>query len=123
VAEPTPTLSASVYYQCLSHGLAGTLWWQWLLLDAQFRAGLKLVAALSSGAVPPPEREPETGAPRAGEDLKEIERRVAELASKGLPPPREIYEVQNRSRIDWSRFPEWARPVDPEVFEGCGHEG
>jgi hypothetical protein len=97
--------------------------WQWLLLDAQYRAGLKLVAALSPGAVTPTGPEPESAAPRAADDLKEIERRAAERASKGLPPPKEIYEVQNRNRIDWSRFPEWARPVDPEVFEGCGHEG
>jgi hypothetical protein len=55
--------------------------------------------------------------------VKDLERRATELANKGLPPPKEIYEVQNRSRIDWSKFPEWARPVDPEVFEGCAHEG
>jgi hypothetical protein len=123
MAEPTPTESMSFYYQCLSRGLAGMARWQWLLLDAQFRAGLKLVAVMSSEPVPPPGREPETAARRAATDLKEIERQAAERASKGLPPPREIYEVQNRNRIDWSRFPEWARPVDPEVFEGCGHEG
>ena len=32
-----------------------------------------------------------------------------------------VYDAQNRGRIDWSRFPEWAWPTDPEVF--TGHEG
>jgi hypothetical protein len=42
---------------------------------------------------------------------------------QGLAPPREVYEVQNRGRIDWTTAPDWARPADPELFEGCGHEG
>jgi hypothetical protein len=122
MAEPMPTGSASIC-QYLSRGLAGVARWQWLLLDAQFQAGLKLVAALAPAANPAPGCEPRARPHHAPEDLKAIEQRAAELASKGLPPPKEIYEVQNRGRIDWSRFPEWARPVDPEVFEGCGHEG
>jgi hypothetical protein len=44
-----------------------------------------------------------------------------ERIEKGLAPPQEIYRVQIRRRIDWSQFPEWARPVDPEMFD-C-HEG
>jgi hypothetical protein len=34
-----------------------------------------------------------------------------------------VYEAQNRNRIDWTKMPEWARPADPELFEGAGHEG
>jgi hypothetical protein len=117
MAEPTTT-NPSVY-QSLSRGLTRLATYQWRLLDAQFQVSLELVAALSSGTVPVPERE----VPTVARDPKELERRAAERASKGLPPPKEIYEVQYRSRIDWSKFPEWARPVDPEVFEGCGHEG
>ena len=41
----------------------------------------------------------------------------------GLAPPPEIYRIEYRHRIDWLKFPDWARPVDPQVFEGCGHEG
>jgi hypothetical protein len=41
----------------------------------------------------------------------------------GLAPPPEIYRIENRRRIDWLLFPDWARPVDPQVFEGCCHEG
>jgi hypothetical protein len=42
---------------------------------------------------------------------------------QGLAPPPEIYRVEYRQRIDWLKFPDWARPVDPQVFEGCCHEG
>ena len=44
-------------------------------------------------------------------------------ASQGLAPPPRIYRIEYRRRIDWSRFPTWARPVDPEIFDGCCHEG
>jgi len=40
----------------------------------------------------------------------------------GYAPPREIYDVRNHKQINWSDVPEWARPVDPELFE-VGHEG
>lgn len=41
----------------------------------------------------------------------------------GFAPPAEIYRVEHRRHIDWAAFPSWARPLDPEVFEGCCHEG
>ncbi len=28
-----------------------------------------------------------------------------------------------RHSIDWARFPSWAQPVDPQLYEGCCHEG
>ena len=40
---------------------------------------------------------------------------------QGLAPPRQIYQVHYRHQIDWSQFPSWARPSDPEMFD-C-HEG
>jgi hypothetical protein len=54
------------------------------------------------------------------EDLIKV---AKERLSKGLAPPREIYDVQNRDRIDWGNVPDWARSIDPELFEGCAHEG
>jgi hypothetical protein len=52
---------------------------------------------------------------------------VMELATQrmrdGFAPPPEIYRIENRNRIDWSKFPSWARQLDPEVFDGCCHEG
>jgi hypothetical protein len=51
-----------------------------------------------------------------------VEAATARL-DQGLSPPRELYLVQNRDRIPWSQFPGWARPSDPELFDGCCHEG
>ena len=48
---------------------------------------------------------------------------IEERLSQGLAPPAEIYHVQNRNKIDWARIPEWARPLDPDLFDGCVHEG
>jgi hypothetical protein len=31
--------------------------------------------------------------------------------------------IRNRDRVDWSTLPEWARPSDPDLFEGCVHKG
>ena len=51
--------------------------------------------------------------------------RLVEMAilrvKQGLAPPRQIYQVHHRHQIDWSQFPSWARPSDPEMFD-C-HEG
>jgi len=85
---------------------------QWELLGAQCLAGFDVVqAALDTQPNPGPTV-----------DVRDLERRAAERASKGLAPPREIYQMPYRAQIDWARFPEWARPSDPEMFEG-GHEG
>jgi hypothetical protein len=86
-------------------------WTQWRLCDAQYAAGIDLLDAVAG---PPAVRTT---------SVQDLERRALERVRRGLPPPREVYEVHNRGRIDWSRFPEWARPTDPEAFEGCGHEG
>ena len=82
----------------------------WKLLDTQYGAGIQLLGAVAGESV-------------ASSGLETLEQYALERASKGLPPPREVYDAQNRNRIDWSRFPEWARPIDPEVFEGSTHEG
>src|SRR5262245_58090593 len=88
---------------------------QWKLFEAQYQAGLKVMeAALGPGPAAGPTSPP---------DVEKLERLAAERVSQGLTPPREIYQAPICSRIDWSRFPAWARPSDPEMFEGCGHEG
>jgi hypothetical protein len=60
---------------------------------------------------------------RMGVSEDELIRLAEQRMSHGLAPPPEIYRVENRRRIDWLRFPDWARPVDPQVFQGCCHEG
>jgi hypothetical protein len=56
-----------------------------------------------------------------------IGERLIELAEtrmhRGLAPPPDIYRIEYRRRIDWLQFPDWARPVDPQLFDGCCHEG
>ncbi|NIP85694.1 MAG: hypothetical protein GTO03_09080 [Planctomycetales bacterium] len=49
--------------------------------------------------------------------------RIEERLQRGLPLPREIYQAQNRDKIDWSQLPIWALPLGPDSFDGCGHEG
>jgi len=51
--------------------------------------------------------------------IKLAEKRI----SQGLAPPPEVYRIEFRRCIDWSEFPTWAQPVDPQVFDGCCHEG
>jgi hypothetical protein len=109
---------STVYHHWLSAATA-LLACQWQLFEAQYVAGLKIVvvalgSASASGA---------GGEPAAADELQRLERLAVERVGRGLAPPREIYLVPYRSRIDWTRFPDWARPSDPELFEGCGHEG
>ena len=85
----------------------------WDLLAAQQRAGAAVVAAVLGQGVRP-------AAPAAPPTL--AEEATARLR-QGLAPPRAIYDVQNRELVDWASLPGWARPVDPEMFEGTGHEG
>ena len=93
-----------------SRAVTSMMWNQWKLLDAQYGAGIDLLGAVA-------------GSPAAPSALETLEQYALERTRRGLAPPREVYNAQNRGRIDWSRFPEWARPSDPEVFEGCAHEG
>jgi len=98
--------------------------YQWKLFEAQYQTSLKIMeAALGRGAGASPECPvPEFG-PIPADDVKKLERRAAERVSLGLAPPREIYQAPYRGQIDWGKFPEWARPSDPELFEGSSHEG
>ena len=42
---------------------------------------------------------------------------------QGLAPPAEIYRLPYRASINWSDFPEWSWPQDPEAYDECCHEG
>jgi hypothetical protein len=93
-----------------SRAITSWMWQQWRLLDAQYKTGIELLGAAA-------------GEPAALSALESLEQYALARTRKGLAPPREVYNAQNRSRIDWSRFPEWAKPIDPELFEGSAHEG
>jgi hypothetical protein len=112
-------------YECWSQHVAGVLAWQWNLFETQYQVGLKImeVALRIPGNPEPVSDERKGAAPQTGDELHRLESLALERARKGLAPPRELYEVPYRDRIDWSKFPGWARPIDPEVFQELGHEG
>jgi hypothetical protein len=113
------------FYQSWWQMAAGLLGCQWKLMASQYQTGLKLTEVMLRMPVNQrvnSEEAVET-TPKRRDDFRKLEHRATERVRQGLAPPKEIYETPYRGRIDWSRFPEWARPSDPEVFEGCGHEG
>jgi hypothetical protein len=57
------------------------------------------------------------------EKVRELERLSLGCVEHGMPPPKQIYDAPYRERIDWVRFPVWAQPSDPELFNGSPHEG
>ena len=94
--------------------MLGMLSWQVKLFETQCQVGLKMMEA----AVRIP------GGPPAGADeFRRLEAEAFERAQTGHALPREIYDVPYRDRVDWTRFPDWARPIDPELFGESGHEG
>jgi hypothetical protein len=108
-----------------SQTLTRILAWQLSLLETHYRVGFDVVEAsldLISGAKEPaaPPNEPEA---QARDDIEKLQAQALEQVQKGVAPPKEIYSVPYRNQIDWARFPSWARPIDPEIFEGAGHEG
>jgi hypothetical protein len=104
-------------YQSWVRAMADAVCNHWELANAQYHWGMTVLQALRSGPWGTA-----GGLAKPG-DTASLEARAQERMRQGLPPPREIYDVQNRGRIDWTTVPDWARPVDPELFEGCGHEG
>jgi hypothetical protein len=105
----------------LSRVTTGLLRGQWAWVDAGFRTADKLLGAAAEPLAPAGvATRPAAEGPG---ELDALVRRALDRVRKGLPPPRELYDVKYREQIDWLRFPAWARPSDPEVYTGCGHEG
>jgi len=112
-------------YELLSERVADATREQWNLVEAQSRFGLALWNAMLGCSRPvPPSGEPqgEVPQPARANPPDNLAKVTAERLKEGLAPPREIYDVRNRGRIDWSSVPDWAKPIDPEMFEGS-HEG
>jgi hypothetical protein len=109
-----------------ARAMVSMAWTQWTFLSAGFRFAKRMMEPpwaipADEGPRPPPAVEAAVPSPSGG--VENLSRLAQERMAKGLAPPREIYQAPYRSQIDWSRFPEWARPSDPELFEGCSHEG
>ena len=113
-------------YQGWSRTLTSMAISPWTLLASQCEAGVgvldTLLAALG-GERAGPARVEQPVAPRAPAGVEALEQAALERVRQGRAPPREVYAVPNRDRINWARFPDWARPSDPELFEGAAHEG
>jgi hypothetical protein len=114
-------------YRDLTRHLTRMVWQgQRDLFDFQLRAGITFrdaVLAAARGLKTGPGQAGRPAQAQAARGIGALEQQARERARRGLPPPREIYDVHNRNRVDWSTLPEWARPSDPELFEGCSHEG
>ena len=105
-------------YDRLNRALAGVFWKQYEWLRMQRQLGMRMWTAMM-----PTTATPVATTAQALDQADTLEKRAIERLGKGLAPPREIYDVRNRNRIDWARVPDWAQPADPESFEGCAHEG
>jgi hypothetical protein len=113
-------------YQGWSRTLTSMACGPWRLLASQCEAGIgvldTMLAALG-GERAGPVRAGQPVLPEAPAGAEALEQAALERVRQGLSPPREIYAAPNRDRIDWARFPDWARPSAPELFEGSAHEG
>jgi hypothetical protein len=92
---------------------------QWKLFEVQYAAGLKIMETALGGAAG---SGPQVGTTTADE-VRKLEQLAGERVRQGFAPPSEIYQVPYRGQIDWGKLPGWARPSDPELFDGSGHEG
>jgi hypothetical protein len=94
-------------------------------LETQRRVGKDMVAdslSLLGGSKQDTDQRGDT-AEESKHDFQKLEALALDRVQKGLAPPNEIYRQPCPNRIDWGKYPAWARPIDPEVFEGAGHEG
>jgi len=110
----------------LTQSAAAALWSQWQWWSVPWRFGITMMDALvveSNRSAAPAGAPDQPGALPRDRPSRRLEEQALERLQKGLAPPRDIYDVRNRGRIDWSKVPDWARPSDPELFEGCTHEG
>lgn len=111
--------------QLLSEKVADVTREQWKFVTEQSQFGLSLWKLLlgefrkvATSSRPPGA----TSEPEKMTHSESLEQETAKRFKEGFAPPREIYDVRNRGRIDWSTAPDWAKPADPELFEGA-HEG
>jgi hypothetical protein len=109
-----------------ARAMVSMAWTQWNFLSAGLRFANRMMAtnwAATPSAKCPSPPPTELAGPKIPGGVEELTRLAEERIAKGLAPPPEIYQLPYRSQIEWPRFPEWAWPTDPEVFEGCCHEG
>jgi hypothetical protein len=104
-------------HQSWSRAVTSLVWGQWLMLDMGFQAMQRVLGTATSVA-----GAPATGGTSGNGGTSDLLSRAVARMKEGLPPPREIYLAPYRNQIDWTKYPDWARPSDPDLFES-GHEG
>jgi hypothetical protein len=111
-----PSLKVLQHYW--SHALLNALRSQWIMLETGLQTASTMLRSAASAAA---RDAPVPSTSNAGpQDLIGI---AVQRMKNGFAPPKEIYQAPYRNLIDWSSFPEWARPSDPEMYEGTSHEG
>jgi len=121
-------------YQSMSRAFTDVMLnqWRWLFTPCQFGIGMmddfmvgsrrSVAASYTRQATAPEANMEEAPLPEKESPPETLEQVAMKRLNSGYAPPREIYDVRNRDQIDWSKVPDWAKPVDPELFEGA-HEG
>jgi hypothetical protein len=106
--------------QSWTHAVTSVVQGQWLMLDSGLQATQTLLASAAPASKQIAVPVAEGTAPGKPDSLVA---EALERVHKGFAPPREIYLAPRRDRIDWAELPDWARPCNPDLFEGCSHEG
>ena len=96
---------------------------QWQVLQEQCGTSTRVLSNILGTAAAERVSSIPAVVPPATARTQSVVEEAIECLKNGLAPPREIYDIRNRQRVDWSQLPSWARPTDPEMFEGCAHEG
>jgi|SRR6516165_8868906 hypothetical protein len=116
-------LGAQTAYQFWSQWAACLLGYQRTLFETHRLISAHMLGTLQSTPASPSSDSRAELAQERNETFRSLEDHAAERAQRGFAPPREIYDSPCRDFVDWTRFPTWARPSDPELFDGCVHEG
>ena len=116
-ASPDPR--TTTVYEPWMEAVKSLVTFQWKLVEVQCQAGVSIMESAFRGVTNCSSQE-KPAPPVAFAQLEQI---AAARINQGFAPPREIYQFPHRNRIDWASFPDWARPSDPEMFEGSAHEG
>lgn len=130
---PNPDSTELTICQSWSQVVTTVLTYQWNVWNAHYEVGVSMLDSVFGMSADRPvhaatattllEGPASTATEPKSAAAPNLEQLAAERLRRGLAPPREVYQVPYRDRLNWTDFPDWARPADPELFEGCSHEG
>ena len=117
--------SSPELYQWWSGTLANVVRSQWELVDAYYQVGIRVLKAVRGAS---PVQEPECKAmkeavmPRTTEGRRSWSTSAWSACGRVWPRRGRFMTSSIGVELDWSLLPDWARPTDPELYEGA-HEG